>query len=372
MNPFKIGVISPDEPFCNREKEIKDITNFIKNLTNVLIFSPRRYGKTSLVKKVLSEVKKGEYYTIYVDFFPITSAEDAITRFAVSTVSGLGKDVTIKGFADRLTKFFKRIIPTIDVTPEGFSFSVRFDRTSSVDFLLEDIFEGINRYLKTEKKKACIAFDEFQEITTLPESKKIEGIMRGYIQEQKNASHLFVGSRRRILLSMFSQKDHPFYKSVMNYPLEKISKEKFIPYICQQFNNSGKDCSFDIAEDLFNYIEGHPYYVQKLSYFLWDITEKKANQDSLKKAKDYLLSAETNNFESIFQGLSSIQKRFLKAIATESTDKPYSKEFIIRYNLSFGGLQKSLRVLLEKDLIEKDSAGIWRLTDPIMAKWLLK
>jgi hypothetical protein len=372
MNPFKIGVISPDEPFCNREKEIKDITNFIKNLTNVLIFSPRRYGKTSLVKKILSQIKKERYYTIYVDFFPITSAEDVLSRFAVSAVSGLGKDVTIKGFGDRLTKFFRWIIPTIDVTPEGFSFSVRFDRTASVDFLLEDIFEGINRYLKAEKKKACIVFDEFQEITALSESKKIQGIMRSYIQEQKNISHLFVGSRRRILLSMFSQKDHPFYKSVMNYPLGKIDKEKFIPYICQQFKNSDKNCSLDITEDLFNYVEGHPYYVQKLSYFLWDITEKKANQDSLEKAKDYLLNAETNNFENVFQGLSSTQKRFLKAIATEATNKPYSKEFTTKYNLSFGGLQKSLRVLLEKDLIEKDSTGIWRLTDPIMAKWLLK
>ncbi|MFH1957538.1 MAG: ATP-binding protein [bacterium] len=370
MNPFKVGVIQPEETFCNREKEIRDILNFIKNSTSAIIFSPRRYGKTSLVKKVLSEIKKKGYYTVYVDFFPVTSTDDVIRIFAARVIEGMGKKVLEGKFQQKLKNIFRRLIPTIDIKPEGLSISVKYDSSVKADYLLEDIFKGIDRYLKQERKKAVIAFDEFQEITRLPESKKIEGIMRSFIQEQRSVSYLFIGSRRRILLSMFSQKNRPFYKAAMNYQINKIDKGRFVPYLCVQFERTGKLCPSEIGEEIYEYAQGHPYYVQKISYLLWDMTKKKANKNLLEQAKKNLVNTETVEFENLFQGLAQTQKQVIKVLAKQPTDTLFSKEFIKQFGFSLGGLQKAIKTLIELDIIEKCPDGVWRLVDPIMAKWL--
>ena len=368
-NPFTIG-IARRESFCNRKKEINDLLNFAENGQDVVLYSPRRYGKSSLVFQVLNELKKKNYLTVYVDLFPISSEQDLISRFSESIVREIGTGVDTHSFKDRIMNLFYRLIPSFEIKPEGMSVTVKFDRSTPAELLLDDLMEGLYRFVKKKNLKACIALDEFQEITQLPESKKIEGILRSHMQTHKEISYLYIGSRRRTIKDIFTEKNRPFYKSAFLYTLKNIPKKEFAAFIEKQFKETGKKCPASCAEEIYLNAQGYPYYVQKLALLVWNLTEKVISKDIIKKAVQLLLESESADFEGIWNGLSLVQKSVLKALARDPTPNPFSKDYLEQHGYSAGGAQKAIKVLISKDLIQIDEEKRYSLTDPIMARWL--
>jgi AAA+ ATPase superfamily predicted ATPase len=368
-NPFTLGIAQKND-FCNRKKEITELLQHARNGDNTVLFSPRRYGKSSLIAKIIEQLGEEGYLTVYVDLYPITSEQDFISRFSSGIFKGIGRGADTRTIADRLKNMFSRLVPSLEVRPDGYNISARFDRNSQPGLLLDDLLEGLYKYVKKEKLRACIALDEFQEITELPDSKKIEGILRSQIQFHKEISYFYVGSRRRILTDMFSNKNRAFYKSAFSYTLKEIAKNEFVPYIEAKFRKTGKVCPSEAAAKIYDTVRGYPYYVQKLSSIAWDITIKKCTDETVFEAYSILLAMEKTDFEGIWGGLALIQKSVLKALAKEPTTSPYSREFLERHQLSIGGTQKAMDVLFSRDLIEKDDEGKYRLTDPVMEAWL--
>lgn len=369
QNPFTIG-IAKNEDFCNRRQELADLVNYAKNGQKVVLYSPRRYGKSSLVRQVLKELEKVNFLTVYVDLFSISSEQDFISTLATGILKRIGSGADPRSLGDKVKNLFGRLIPVFEVTPEGLGFSVKFDRSTKLDLLLDDLMEGVYNYIKKKQLRACIALDEFQEVTELAESKKIEGILRYHIQLQKEIAYFYIGSRRRILKDIFTDKSRPFYKSAFLYTLKEIPKEDFIPHIEKRFKESSKKCPSDTAEKIYDTVRGYPYYVQKLALLTWDITQKACNNDLIDVAYKLLLKMETPGFEGIWSGLTLIQKAVLKALAKEPTASPFAKEYLERYGLTIGGVQKAIHALLSKDLIGKDTEDKYRLTDPVMGDWL--
>jgi len=371
-NPFTIG-IAKEKNFCNRKKEIKELKNFILNSQNVVIYSPRRFGKTSLVKMVLKEIEKKDknFVGIYADLFPVSFYQDFIEIFSKAIIQSIGKEVD-KTFFKKIKNLFKSVVPSFTVKPDGsFSISISINQSTSLETVLSDLFLGLENYVKKNNLKACVVFDEFQEITTLEESKKIEGIIRGFIQQQENISYIFVGSRRKLLIDMFTDKNRPFYKSSFLYPLEKIEKSEFVECIISSFKKNEKICSKKSAEKIYDLVEGYPYYVQKLSSIVWDLTDKKATEKIVEKALQILIKMESIDFESIWINLNKGEKVVLKTISIYPEISPFSKEFLEKTRLSIGGIQKAINSLSKKDLIEKKD-NLYTLTDPVMKYWLEK
>ena len=368
-NPFTLGIVQKED-FCDRDKEMKDLLRHARNGDNVVLFSPRRYGKSSLITQLFDVLEKEGLLTVYVDLFPIASEQDFISRFSNGVFKGIGRGVDPRTFGEKVGNLFKKLIPSIDVKPDGYSISVKFDRTDDTGILLDDLMEGIFTYVKRKKLRACIALDEFQEITELYESKKIEGILRSHIQFHKEIAYFYIGSRRRILNDMFLNKSRAFYKSAFSYLLREIPRTDFVSYIEERFRNTGKICPSEIAGKINDVVRGYPYYVQKLAGIVWEMTLKKCHLDLVRDGYQILLNMETTDFEGIWSGLTLIQKSVLKAIAEEPTPSPYAREFLERHRLSIGGTQRAMKVLFSRDLVEKDSENRYRLTDPIMAAWL--
>jgi predicted transcriptional regulator len=364
-NPFKIGIVNNDEDFCNRVKECKELLQYARSGSNVVLCSPRRYGKSSLVTMVLASLQKEGFLTAYIDLFPVSSERDFITRFATAVFKGIGRGADPKSFIEKLKDIFKSIRPTIEVGSDGYTISAKYDISGETGLLLDDLLEGLHNYVKRKKISACIVFDEFQEITELAQAKRIEGTLRSHIQFQKEIAYFYVGSKRRILQDMFNDKSRPFYKSAFFYPLKEISSEDFIPYIEQHFRKTGKSCSKNNACDLYQKVRGYPYYVQKLASIAWDLTEKECNHEIIIEAFNSLREAETIDFEGIWSSLSMTQKSVLKAIAREPISMPYARDYLEKNQLSVGGTQKAIKNLIAKDLIEKNNNN-YRLTDPIM------
>ena len=369
MNPFVLGYIKPEEKLCDRETEVRELLQHARNATHVVMISPRRLGKTSLVWRVLDDLNKEGFLSIYVDLLSVTSRDNFIEKVASAVTKSIGKSLSPETFFKTIRNFFTRIIPSVDFKPDGVSVSASFDASVKADLLIGDIFDSLEQYLKKHKKQCLLVLDEFQEITELPECKEIEGLLREKLQASRTISCFFVGSRRRVLQEMFTDKRRPFYKMTMSFILTKIERRFLAEYVTQHFRDTRKTCPFTLAEQVYDEVEGHTYYVQKLSHIMWDKTDNTATEDILKESFRELLEAESSDFQGIWTGLGWTEKRVLMGLALDLTSKPYSAAFLSRHGLSGGATQKALKQLIQKDIVELSETNVYQPTDPLLKRW---
>ncbi|MEW6738291.1 MAG: AAA family ATPase [Nitrospirota bacterium] len=370
INPFTIGIVTGKD-FCDRIEEKKTLLRHIKNSQNVVLYAKRLIGKSSLVKQVLNEITEEGILTAYANVFSISSENDFIDRLAASIASGINRRAADhRKWNEKFADLFSRIRISPEVTPQGIQFSIGFDRSLKFSILLEDLMRGLYAYVEKQNIRAVIALDEFQEVTSLPNSKMIEGVLRQYMQEHRNISYIYIGSRRRTLLEMFTDKKRPFYKSAYTQIIEEIPKQDFALYITAKFEESKKKCPLNISEMIYNSVRGYSYYVQKLASLCWGITEKICTEETVKMAYGALIKMEAiSDFEGILDGLSMGQKSMVIAIAKEPIKTPFAKDYLNRHNLSQGTAQKAIKVLIKRDIIEKHE-GCYRTTDPVFDVWL--
>ncbi|MDY0374552.1 MAG: ATP-binding protein [Desulfobacterium sp.] len=371
INPFTIKVISDPEFFCNRIKELDDLISFARSQTNVVLYSPRRYGKTSLVRQVQKRLETEHGALIsYVDFFAVSSIDDVAQRIARSIYQMLQFNENLFKRSIKILKTFK---PIFQPSEDGSSFSLTVQPSSpgivGID-LLEKTLEDLGNFLKVTNKPVQITFDEFQEITELREP-RIEGILRTHIQMHP-ASYFFVGSRRRILLDMFVDRKRPFYQSAINYELKCLPGDEFAAFIKAGFKNAGKKCPDNILQDILKRSCKHPYYTQKLAFFVFECSGPLVCERDMNEAFDTFINSESFVFKSMLQGLAPQQIALLKALAREPSNSIMSNRYMNSHHLkSVGGVQAAIKRLTQLDLIEKDREKTWQIVDPILSYWLL-
>jgi uncharacterized protein len=365
-NPFTISEIAVDEAFCDRETELKELVSHANNKANVVLFSPRRYGKTSLVKRVQASFAKKGVVTLYVDFYGV----DSVGSIVENLVSCFYKYCHLY----KKTKwFFSALRPTMKVDPADGNvfFSIEpAEKRRGID-LLREILDEFGKVAATHKEGFHVVFDEFQEITELPESKQIEGVMRSCIQTHKNVSYFFVGSRRRILLAMFNERKRAFFQSSINYPLGPLPEEEAVAFIVERFRVAGKTCPVEIAKEIYKAVGGYPAYIQRIPYSVYEISKgDKITPDDYQHGFLKAMEEQKNYYESLLAPLSIQQKKLFAAISTEPTSNLFSVTYMFNHNLgSYGGVQGAFKKLLNLDYVEKGSDGRYYVVDPVFALW---
>ena len=370
MNPFYLQTLPFDAPFCNRTVEIKELRQHALNGVNVVLYSPRRYGKTSLVRKVQAQIAEEGVLTIFADFFGVTSIDDIATQLAKAVFEATRDREPLWKRALQTIKYFRPIIRPDEQS--GFTVSVEIASINLQGFeLLEQTMKSLGKYIKDSECPVNIVLDEFQEITALKDALKIEAVLRTHIQHHQ-ASYFFVGSRRRTLLAIFNDQQRPFFQSAFNYPLTLLPKNELAAYLVRQFERGGRYCPLAMAEKIADAVNCHPCYTQKLAYLIFGMTEKKVVGDDIAAGMRRLLESERPVFEAVLQGLSLQQIRVLKTIAREPVDKPLANDYLGRNRLgSPTGVRHSLKHLEVLDLVEKSNNHIWQIVDPLMARYLV-
>ncbi len=368
-NPFYLQEVPVDAPFCNRKREMKELQAFAEAKANVVLFSPRRYGKTSLVKRIQKVLSNKGDITLFADFFGVASVDDVASRLAKAVFVITHKKDPLWKSALRAMKSFR---PVLKPDPSG-GVSLSVEPSGAVKSgleLLDETMNSIREFVTTTKSLVHVALDEFQEIVTLKEALQVEGIMRTQIQQQQ-ASYFFIGSRRRILLGIFNERQRPFFQSAINYPLKLLPPDELAEFIVEQFKKNKKKCTVAMARKLASFTGFHPYYSQKLAFFVYELS-KTVTEETINLGMERLILSEKPVFEAILQGLSPHQRLLLQALAKETAPKLLASGYIQKHGLgSVGGIQHSSKKLEELDLIEKDEeTGGWRPVDPILAIWL--
>lgn len=365
-NPFTFGELVADEAFCNREKELLELTSHALNKANVVLYSPRRYGKTSLARRVQANLAKRGVVTLYMDFFGV----DSVGTIVEQIVSCFYKYCHIH----KKTKWFlSSLRPTMRIDPQdgSASFFVEPSEKRRGVELLREVIDDFGTVASTHNEGFHIVFDEFQELTEIPEARQVEGVMRSSMQTHGNVSYFFVGSRRRILLAMFNEKKRPFFQSAINYALGPLPEEEAVGFMVERFAAAGKQCPPDIARRLYASIGGYPFYVQRIAYSMYEVSrENVIGPDDYRRGFARAMEEQKAYFESLLVPLSIQQKRLLSALSREPTANPFSVAYMFNHNLgSYGGVQGAFKKLLNLDYVEKGADGRYYVVDPVFARW---
>lgn len=345
-NPFVFGKVVRGGDFCNRKEEIQKIKGIIQSKNNLVIISPRRYGKTSLV---INALERNKIPFVFIDCFSISTEEILLERLTVAYLERLKKGDMVEKI--RYLSKTLNIVYTFSV--EGMSIKVqRYDETS-LDKLLQQI-----------SKEYMIVFDEFQELFALNSElvKRLRSILQ-FIEQ----SFIFLGSKKHLLLFLFSDQKSPFYNfaSIMN--LLKIPRKEWSVFIQEKTEKTGVSLRAEDIDMILEYAEEIPFYIQYLAYHFWE--ERARNKTIFSSAiMDKILASNAYVYEEVYSRLSLSHRKALRIVGMKEA-KRFSDVVLKRYDIKNPQLlNKALNALEEKGILDKN--GEYHFNDPLFKHFI--
>jgi hypothetical protein len=367
---FIYGVAVKGDNFTDREKETRRLKQDFENGQNMILISPRRMGKTSLVKKVQTLVDTQSIVTVYMDIYDCRNEYEFYNKFAAALMKQTaGKAEAVM---KNIKEFLVRLSPTISFGPDpNNELSISLGITPK-DYSPEEILQLPERMAAKMGKHIVVCIDEFQQIGEFPDSLTVQKKMRGIWQLQSNASYCLFGSKKHLLANLFQNKRMPFYQFGDIMFLQPIPTEDWIPFIRQKFEEKGMSISDAIIEKICSIVENQSSYVQQLAWNVMLNTTKKADEVALETAVEDLLNQNSLLFLQQIENLTAYQMNFLKAVAKGVHTDFASKEVLANYDLgSKSNVTRIKTVLTQKELIEQTPNGIV-LTDPVFELWFVR
>ena len=364
MNPFLISGYESPKYFCDREVESDELINAIDNSRNITLISERRYGKTSLINHV-EKLLSGRVIFVYIDLYPTLQLKDFIQLLSGKIFEKL------EPFSDKVIRkvsgFFAALNPKFSFDPETgapkleLSVNSKYEAEKSISLLFE--------YIRNSKKKVVVALDEFQQILEYPE-KNIEALLRSEIQKDNKTSFIFSGSQTYLLISMFNAYSRPFYNSTQTINLKRIEQKKYAKFIIQNFKNYDFQIDAEVANYIYELNNGVTYNVQYHCHKLFSKQEKVISTKYVANILQEILKENEIVYFSYRDLLTNFQYKTVKAFAKEIfVDKPFSNEFISKYNLgSVSSVRTAIKALSEKGVLINQN-GV-HLSDWYFSLWL--
>ena len=369
-NPFVTNGYAGPEYFCDRVQETKTLVDFLTNGNNIALMSPRRLGKTDLIKHSFHQSAISDHYhTFVVDIYATDSFRDFVNVFGKSILEALkpkGRKVWEK-FLDVLFSIRSEISFDISGNPV-WSLGVR--AMTPPQTTLDEIFT----YLRTADKHCLVAIDEFQQILYYNDNRNIEAELRTQIQRCPNASFIFSGSQRHLMSKMFLSPSRPFYQSVVPMSLEPIPFDRYWEFAESQFaKNGGRRITQDVVEEVHSRFLGVTANVQRIMNILYMKTPAGGvcTKDMVDPAVDTYLRMSSEAYETLLRQMPEKQRNVFLAIAAEGRVKSISSgQFVRKYRLpSVSSVVSAVKGLLEKDFIT-ESDGEYYVYDHFFMLWL--
>ncbi len=371
-NPFKFGSVVSGKFFYNREDELLRIKQTLAGGNNVTLFAPRRYGKSSLIKKALKELNDEGFVTVYLDFMSVYSRETFIVNYA--KVIANSQSTSLENTVKKIAKFISGIIPSVSFDSSGMpTFSLSWIEGINKEQTLIDIINLPDR-LARSNKKWIIAFDEFQEVTKL-NGDNFEKLLRSCIQNHQNVSYLFLGSKTHLLQDMFNNKNRAFYNAAAVMGIDKIDEIKSVDYLKTRFHSSKIKIDQTTAEHLLNVVANIPYYIQFIAYEIWQSlildNRNKVTLNDIDEAIESILRLKSDYYWELTNNQTVYRKKVLYAISN-SVVEMFSKQTAIKYNLgAVSSTQRALEVFIENGIIEH-TKGKYEFSDPIYRMFIIR
>jgi len=367
-NPFNYSNFVTGHCFCNRKTEQEDLMGFIRSSQNVLLYSHRRTGKSSLIKQVFLNIKQNspEIGTLYIDLYGTTSEKEFITRiFQQLSVLETNTDKLLKLLKSSIEKFSFQIsvepgtnLPAI--TP--------LFRSADENFVLKNLMGLLENFSK--KRKIVIALDEFQEVAKYTNADSFEKNLRSYIQQHSNICYIFSGSQQHLLTAMFQSQSRAFYQQAASYPLKQIKTEHYIPWMKKLFDKGNLSIRKRDLKGVVEQFENHPMYIQLFCFFLWqELQRNNWNDQTINLIERAMVDQKHLEYQTLWDNLSINQKKTLKLILINEGQNLFAAEALIAVNIKTSSIvTRCLQTLSEKEIIVKN--GKYIIQDLFLKKWL--
>ncbi len=367
--PFVYGKLPEEIDFTNRAKEIARLKNNFNSLVNTIIISPRRWGKTSLVRQVsrLAVKENKNLKIVHLDIFNIRSEYEFYLLLAneVLKAASSGWDEMVKN----TRHFLKQLIPQISFSSDmqsKVSFSIGWEELQKHP---DDILNLAENIALKNDLNIIICIDEFQNIALFDQPDAFQRKLRSHWQTHQKTAYCLYGSKQHMLLDVFSNYAMPFYKFGDILFLEKITAGEWVSFIQKRFQDTGKEISTSDAEEIAVMAENHSYYVQQLAQQVWFRTEKRATDQIVENAFEDIIHQLSLLFVNMTEVLTTRQLSLLEAILKQEKQLT-AKATLATYNLgtSANVIQLKKR-LIELDVID-EIQGTIEFLDPMYKHWL--
>jgi hypothetical protein len=367
--PFIFGKIATDENFTDREQETACLVQNFTSLINTIIISPRRWGKSSLVNKAarMAMEQDSRLRICSIDIFNVRNEGHFYSLLAQKIIAATSTrwDEAV----DNAKSFFSHLVPKISIGTDP-------SNEISIDFDWEEVKRNPDEVLDLAEKiaieknlKIVVCVDEFQNISEFSDPVYFQKRLRSHWQRHQHVAYCLYGSKRHMMLDVFTNSSMPFYKFGNLMFLDKIATPHLVEFFKKRFADTGKQIDNSAAELIATLSDNHPYYAQQLAQLSWLRTESKCDVSIVQSAFQGLVEQLSLLFVTITETLTTQQLCYLKAlIAGEKSIG--STEVMHRYQItSTTSVARSKAALIKNDILDNQS-GVLTFQDPVYAYWL--
>lgn len=367
--PFVFGRLAEGAYFTDRTSEKQQLMNHFGLGSHTILISPRRWGKSSLVNKAAQafQSQHKNFRFCFIDLFSARSENhfyQLLAKEVLRSTSAKWEDTM-----ENAKRFLGRLIPSVSFRPghEGeFDLSLNWKEVSQRPDEIVDLAENV---AKKKKIKIIICIDEFQNIKTFENPLAFQKILRSHWQKHQRVTYCLYGSKKNMMIEVFSSPEMPFYKFGELIFLQKIKEEDWVPYLVERFSSTGKKIQKADALHLARKVECHPHYVQQLAQQSWLRTKRDCSQDIIDDGAEGILLQLSLLFQNITDSLTSAQINFLHALL-EGIVQFSAQQVLHDYDL--GTSANILRIkdaLVNKEILDITGKKL-EFLDPFYKLWL--
>ena len=370
MNPFSYGSVVKEPYFFDRKEEVERIINTLTGGNNIVLYAPRRYGKTSLVMKAIKDLEKIGYICIYFDFMAVYSRESFIEAFSKAL---LKKQSNVQKALRIFAKFAKGVKASVSFDNNGIpEFSISYSEPVVSDYTIDSVID-LPEIMAKQDKRYIIVMDEFQDIDKF-NGESFENLLRSKIQHHRHTNYIFLGSRTHILNDMFTNKNRPFYNSASVMCIKKLPNDETKIFLKKSFLNAGIAIDTATTNYLIEQSGAIPYYIQFLASEVWQYTvgsTKTASSDVVDFCTDKILEIKSDYYLELFDRQTAYQKKLLRSL-TQDGNSIFSSDYRRRFRLSVPSTtQKAVAGLISAGIIEKiQNTHVY--SDPFFKRFVLR
>lgn len=368
-NPFVTNGYVGAEYFCDRIQETEFMVRMLNNQNNIALISPRRLGKTDLIRHCFEQPDiRNNYYTFIIDIYATKCLNDFVNILGKAIL----EDLRNKGraawerFLDIVLSLRSEISFDINGAPV---WGLGIGSIKNPTVTLDEIFS----YLLEANRHCLVAIDEFQQITHYDDAPNIEALLRTYIQKCPNANFIFSGSQRHLMGEIFTSPARPFYQSVTVFNLKAIPLDKYRTFAIEKFEQAGKHLKEAVVDSLYKRFNSVTSYMQKIMNYLYQITPRgeTCTLPMIDEAINYILDISSDTYEGLIYQMPEKQRNVFLAIAKDREATAISGgDFAKRHNLtSPSSVVSAVKGLLEKDFITQDK-NTYKVYDQFFQLWL--
>ena len=360
--------------FYDRKDDAKKLHRRLADgSTNVVLYAPRRYGKTSLVLKVLEQLRTEDSIPgLLFDMTKASSLERFCMEYANAVFALVGGR---KELFHKVAEWLAHLHPMISFGGDGGATGIRFDYGERMSALsISEVLDLPEKLMhELGDKPLVVAFDEFQEVAEMSREFPLENIFRSCIQSHRNVRYAFLGSKTHLLKRMFGDHARPFYKSALPMPLGKPPEAESVEFIVARFGEEGLEISAAEAREIVRISENIPYYLQAMSSLTYEkVTESRRNAvepEDVVAAADELVGLNAGLYEEQMRNFSDAKSALVRALAEEPTTA-FDEGYRGRHALpTYSTVHSALKDLIDDGTVESDDAG-YRLGDPMLTRYV--